>query len=63
MISVFQDRSQTSNATQMNKPGKYVAFEDLGGFEKIGEERVIIVFAEGSFRCRKNERGLQSSFK
>ena len=27
------------NATQMNKPGKYVAFEELGGFANIGDER------------------------
>ena len=25
----------------MNKPGKYVAFEDLGGFENVVEERVL----------------------
>ncbi len=29
------------NATQMNKPWEIVAFEELGGFENIGEERVV----------------------
>jgi len=29
------------NATQIKQPGKIVAFEELGGFENIGEERVV----------------------
>ena len=33
--------STPQNATQINKPGKYVAFEELGGFANIGEERVL----------------------
>ncbi len=29
------------NATQIKQPGIIVAFEELGGFENIGEERVL----------------------
>jgi hypothetical protein len=41
MIVCILRLSQTSNATQMNKPWKNVAFEELGGFANIGEGRVL----------------------
>ena len=43
-MSPFYATSYTGtppNATQMNKPWEIVAFEELGGFENIGEERVL----------------------
>jgi len=43
-MSPFYATSYTGtpqNATQIKQPGKIVAFEELGGFENIGEERVV----------------------
>ena len=45
MIVCILRLSQTSNATQTNKPGKYVAFEEFGGFENIGKDLGNFPFA------------------